>query len=99
MANEVPSAAATMNLGEWVRAEVFAAEAFGIWLRSPTGAEIFVHTCEVPWTTEISPREYCALGDVLDVKIVRFTSDGTLALGWLPWPDWHEGPMHDPDPP
>lgn len=86
-----------MNVGDWVEATVFGTAAYGIHLRSADGFQILVHTYDVSWTTEISPREYCAVGDVLRVKIIRFATDGSAALGWLPWPDWYAGPRRDND--
>ncbi|MCO5166431.1 MAG: S1 RNA-binding domain-containing protein [Planctomycetes bacterium] len=75
-----------MNVGDWVEAEVFGVAAYGIHLRSADGFEILVHTYDVSWTDQFSPREYCTVGDVLRVKIIRFSTDGTCALGWVPPP-------------
>ncbi|MBX3467601.1 MAG: hypothetical protein KF878_11995 [Planctomycetes bacterium] len=86
-----------MEVGDWVRATVIGTPGFGVLLDSADGVYIVVHLLEVPWANEISPREYCAVGDVLDVKILFITDDGEAARGWLPWPDGREdGRPHDP---
>lgn len=75
--------------GDTVRAKVVSLASHGIHL-DHEGLEILVHVTDVDWSDELSAREYAKVGDELEVKILRLTEDGSSAVGWLPWPKWHQ---------
>lgn len=73
-----------MKAGEVHQGRVFGTAAWGIYL-DVDGVHVLVHVSDVEWTNDVGCTEYCKVGDVLDVKILRVVDEKTV-LGWLPPP-------------